>query len=161
MTAPKITPCLWFDFNAEAAVDHYRRIFRRSAIHEISRYGESHPALAGQVLVIRFELEGQPLMALNGGPQFPFTEAVSLSVACEDQAEVDTLWDRLSEGGQPGRCGWLKDRFGLSWQIVPREGARDDQPSARFSTIATPTAATTISPSTTWKAVGTRPSRTR
>ncbi len=120
MTAPKITPCLWFDFNAEAAVDHYRRIFRRSAIHEISRYGESHPALAGQVLVIRFELEGQPLMALNGGPQFPFTEAVSLSVACEDQAEVDTLWDRLSEGGQPGRCGWLKDRFGLSWQIVPR-----------------------------------------
>ena len=121
MTAPKITPCLWFDFNAEAAVDHYRRIFRRSAIHEISRYGESHPALAGQVLVIRFELEGQPLMALNGGPQFPFTEAVSMMIDCADQAEIDRYWDALTAGGgEPGVCGWCKDRFGLSWQIIPK-----------------------------------------
>lgn len=117
---PKITPCLWFNFNAEEAVNHYLGIFKQSRILDVSRYGEAVPELKGKVLAMRFEIEGQVFQALNGGPQFPFTEAISLSVDCADQAEVDTLWTRLSEGGSPGRCGWLKDKFGLSWQIVPR-----------------------------------------
>jgi predicted 3-demethylubiquinone-9 3-methyltransferase (glyoxalase superfamily) len=116
----KITPCLWFNFNAEEAVDHYMSIFTRSAILDVSHYGDAMPDLKGKVLVIRFELEGQEFLALNGGPQFPFTEAVSLAVDCADQAEVDSLWTRLSAGGSTGQCGWLKDKFGLSWQIVPR-----------------------------------------
>jgi predicted 3-demethylubiquinone-9 3-methyltransferase (glyoxalase superfamily) len=116
----KITPCLWFDFNAEEAVNHYLRIFRHSGILETMHYGEAMPALQGKVLTIRFELEGQQFLALNGGPQFPFTEAISLSVDCSDQAEVDELWERLSDGGSTGQCGWLKDKFGVSWQIVPR-----------------------------------------
>jgi predicted 3-demethylubiquinone-9 3-methyltransferase (glyoxalase superfamily) len=116
----KITPCLWFDFKAEEAVHHYLGIFKHGKILETSRYGDAMPELKGKVLVMRFELEGREIMALNGGPQFPFTEAVSLSVDCVDQAEVDHLWDRLCDGGSPGRCGWLKDKFGLSWQIVPR-----------------------------------------
>jgi predicted 3-demethylubiquinone-9 3-methyltransferase (glyoxalase superfamily) len=122
MTAmQKITPCLWFDFNAEEAVTHYMTIFKRSKILEVSRYGDAVPTLKGKVLTMRFELEGQQFLALNAGPQFPFTEAISLSVDCADQAEVDELWARLSEGGSAGRCAWLKDKFGLSWQIVPRE----------------------------------------
>jgi predicted 3-demethylubiquinone-9 3-methyltransferase (glyoxalase superfamily) len=116
----KITPCLWFNFNAEEAVNHYLSIFKRSSILEMSRYGDAMPDLKGKVLIIRFEIEDQQFLALNAGPQFPFTEAVSLSVDCEDQAEVDELWHRLSEGGSAGQCGWLKDKFGLSWQIVPR-----------------------------------------
>jgi predicted 3-demethylubiquinone-9 3-methyltransferase (glyoxalase superfamily) len=116
----RITACLWFNFNAEEAVNHYLGIFKRSRILEILRYGEATPELKDKVLLIRFELDGQEILALNGGPQFPFTEAVSLSVDCADQAEVDEMWTRLSEGGSPGRCGWLKDKFGLSWQIVPR-----------------------------------------
>ncbi len=116
----KITPCLWFDFKAEEAVHHYLGIFRNGSILETSRYGDAVPELKGKVLVMRFELEGREFMALNGGPQYPFSEAISLSVDCADQAEVDHLWDRLCEGGSPGRCGWLKDKFGLSWQIVPR-----------------------------------------
>jgi predicted 3-demethylubiquinone-9 3-methyltransferase (glyoxalase superfamily) len=116
----KITPCLWFNFNAEEAVNHYLGIFRRSQILEVSRYGEAMPALQGKVLTLRFELEGQQFLALNGGPKFPFTEAISLTVDCLEQAEVDELWERLSAGGSAGRCGWLKDRYGLSWQIVPR-----------------------------------------
>jgi predicted 3-demethylubiquinone-9 3-methyltransferase (glyoxalase superfamily) len=119
-TRQKITPCLWFNFNAEEAVAHYLGIFKRSRILEISRYGDAMPEFKGKVLVIRFELEGQEIQALNGGPQYPFTEAISLSVDCADQAEVDEMWARLAEGGSPGRCGWLKDKFGLSWQIVPR-----------------------------------------
>jgi predicted 3-demethylubiquinone-9 3-methyltransferase (glyoxalase superfamily) len=115
-----ITPCLWFDFNAEEAVNHYLGIFKPSRILEVSRYGDAMPEHRGKVLVIRFEIAGLELQALNAGPQFPFTEAVSLSVDCADQAEVDELWARLSEGGSAGRCGWLKDKFGLSWQIVPR-----------------------------------------
>jgi predicted 3-demethylubiquinone-9 3-methyltransferase (glyoxalase superfamily) len=117
---PKITPCLWFNFNAEQAVAHYLSIFKRSQILETSRYGDAMPEFKGKVLVIRFELEGQEFQALNGGAQYPFTDAISLSVDCADQAEVDEMWTRLSEGGAPGRCGWLKDKFGLSWQIVPR-----------------------------------------
>jgi predicted 3-demethylubiquinone-9 3-methyltransferase (glyoxalase superfamily) len=115
-----ITPCLWFNFNAEEAVNHYLGIFKPSRILEVSRYGDAVPEHRGQVLVIRFEIAGLELQALNAGPQFPFTEAVSLSVDCADQAQVDELWARLSEGGSAGRCGWLKDKFGLSWQIVPR-----------------------------------------
>jgi predicted 3-demethylubiquinone-9 3-methyltransferase (glyoxalase superfamily) len=116
----KITPCLWFNFNAEEAVNHYLTIFKRSKILLIVHYGDAMPDLKGKVMVIHFELEGQEFEAINGGPQFPFTEAISLSVDCADQAEVDTLWARLSEGGSAGQCGWLKDKFGLSWQIVPR-----------------------------------------
>jgi predicted 3-demethylubiquinone-9 3-methyltransferase (glyoxalase superfamily) len=115
-----ITPCLWFNFNAEVAVNHYLGIFKPSRILEVSRYGDAVPEHRGKVLVIRFEIAGLQLQALNAGPQFPFTEAVSLSVDCADQAQVDELWARLSEGGSAGRCGWLKDKFGLSWQIVPR-----------------------------------------
>lgn len=116
----KITPCLWFNFNAEEAVDHYLSIFKHGRILQTSHYGESTPMLAGKVLMIHFEIEGQPLLALNGGPNFSFTEAISLSVDCHTQQEVDDLWQRLCEGGSPSACGWLKDKFGLSWQIVPR-----------------------------------------
>jgi predicted 3-demethylubiquinone-9 3-methyltransferase (glyoxalase superfamily) len=120
-TKQKITPCLWFDFNAEEAVDYYRSIFPRSKILKVSHYNDAVPSLKGEVLTILFELEGQRLLALNGGPQYRFTEAISLSVDCEDQAEVDDLWEKLSDGGKKGPCGWLKDKFGLSWQIVPRK----------------------------------------
>jgi len=119
-TNQKITPCLWFNFNAEEAVNHYLSIFKRSKILQVSRYGDAMPELKGKVLTMQFELEGQQFQALNVGPQFPFTEAISLSVDCADQAEVDDLWVRLSEGGSEGQCGWLKDKFGLSWQLVPR-----------------------------------------
>jgi predicted 3-demethylubiquinone-9 3-methyltransferase (glyoxalase superfamily) len=95
-------------------------IFKRAQIVEVSHYGDAMPGLKGKVLTIRFEIEGQQFLALNGGPQFPFTEAISLSVDCVDQAEVNDLWERLSAGGSTGNCGWLKDKFGLSWQIVPR-----------------------------------------
>ncbi len=120
MTATKkITPCLWFNFNAEEAVNHYMRIFEKSKILRVLHYGDAMPDLKGKVLLIEFELNGQQFQALNAGPQFPFTEAVSLSVDCADQAEVDQLWARLSEGGSTSQCSWLKDKFGLSWQIVP------------------------------------------
>jgi len=116
----KLTPCLWFNFNAEEAVHHYMSIFKNGKVLDVSRYGDAMPALAGKVLTMRFELEGQEFQALNGGPQFPFTEAISISVDCADQAEVDALWAKLTAGGgSPGQCGWLKDKFGLSWQIVP------------------------------------------
>ena len=116
----KITPCLWFDFTAEAAVKHYLSVFRNGRILEMQRYGDAMPEHAGKVLTISFEIEGQRLLALNSGPQFPFTEAISLMVDCVDQAEVDALWNALVAGGSESQCGWLKDRFGLSWQIVPR-----------------------------------------
>lgn len=115
----KITPCLWFDNNAEEAVNHYRAIFKDSKIGKILRCGEPGPGPKGSVLTIAFELEGQEFIALNGGPIFKFTEAISLSVNCKTQTEVDELWERLSDGGQKSQCGWLKDKFGLSWQIVP------------------------------------------
>nr|WP_315486947.1 VOC family protein [uncultured Undibacterium sp.] len=116
----KIMPCLWFNFDAEEAVNYYLSIFETGQILDVSRYGDAVPELEGKVLSMRFELEGQEFMALNAGPQFPFTEAISLFVDCETQEEVDHYWDKLSEGGTPGRCAWLKDKFGLSWQIVPR-----------------------------------------
>ncbi len=116
----KITTCLWFDNNAEEAVNFYTSIFKNSKMLEVTRYGEAGPGKEGNVLTMRFQLDGVELMALNGGPAFRFTEAISLSVDCESQAEVDELWEKLLAGGSEDQCGWLKDRFGLSWQIVPR-----------------------------------------
>jgi predicted 3-demethylubiquinone-9 3-methyltransferase (glyoxalase superfamily) len=115
----KVTPWLWFDLEAEEAAEFYTSIFPNSRILGVSRYGEAGPRPAGTVMTVDFELDGQRLFALNGGPQFPFTEAISLAVDCDSQAEVDEYWTRLGEGGQEGPCGWLKDRYGLSWQIVP------------------------------------------
>lgn len=115
----KITPCLWFDNHAEEAVNHYCAIFKNSKIGKVLRCGESGPGPKGSVLTIAFELEGQEFIALNGGPIFKFNEAISLSVDCKTQSEVDELWEKLSAGGEKSRCGWLKDKFGLSWQIVP------------------------------------------
>src|SRR3954471_10002953 len=115
----KVTPWLWFDLEAEEAAEFYTSIFPNSRILGVSRYGEAGPRPAGTVMTVDFELDGQRLFALNGGPQFPFTEAISLAVDCDSQAEVDQYWTRLGEGGQEGPCGWLKDRYGLSWQIVP------------------------------------------
>src|SRR5438876_10464807 len=118
-TTQKITPFLWFDTNAEEAMNFYTSIFKNSEIVSVSRYGEGAPGQAGTVMTATFILDGQPFMALNGGPHFKFTEAISFFVNCETQEEVDELWEKLSEGGEQGQCGWLKDKFGLSWQIVP------------------------------------------
>jgi len=115
----KITPFLWFNDQAEEAMNFYTSIFKNSKIGSVSRYGEGGPGPQGSVMTATFQLDGQEFMALNGGPEFPFTEAISLFVNCETQAEVDELWAKLSEGGEKGRCGWLKDKYGLSWQIVP------------------------------------------
>ncbi|MFF8742640.1 VOC family protein [Streptomyces californicus] len=118
----KITPCLWFDGQAQEAAEHYVAIFGGdSRILDTTYYSEAGPGETGSVLTVDFRLAGQDYMGLNGGPQFPFTEAISLSVDCADQAEVDRFWDALSEGGETGQCGWLKDRYGVSWQIVPNE----------------------------------------
>jgi predicted 3-demethylubiquinone-9 3-methyltransferase (glyoxalase superfamily) len=114
-----ITPNLWFDTEAEEAANFYTSIFKDSEIVDVSHYGEAGPRPAGMVLTVTFKIQGQEFTALNGGPDFKFTEAVSLLVNCETQEEVDDLWERLSEGGEPGPCGWLKDKFGLSWQIIP------------------------------------------
>ena len=119
----KIAPCLWFDTQAEEAATFYTSVFKNSRINHISRYGEAgrevHGKKAGTVMVVAFEIEGLAFTALNGGPQFKFSPAISLIVDCPTQAEVDGLWDRLGEGGKPGQCGWLTDKFGVSWQIVP------------------------------------------
>jgi predicted 3-demethylubiquinone-9 3-methyltransferase (glyoxalase superfamily) len=115
----KITPFLWFNGQAEEAMNLYVGVFKNSRIVSITRYGDEVPGMKGKVLTGVFELEGQRFMALDGGPQFHFTEAVSLYVDCRTQEEVDELWARLSAGGEEGRCGWLKDRYGLSWQIIP------------------------------------------
>ena len=116
----KITTCLWFDNNAEEAVNFYTSVFTNSKVLEVTRWGEGGPGPEGSVLTMTFQLEGQEFRALNGGPQFKFTEAISLSVDCQSQAEVDELWEKLTEGGSEDQCAWLKDKFGLSWQIVPR-----------------------------------------
>ena len=115
----KITPFLWFNNNAEEAMNFYCSIFKNAKVGKVSRYGEAGPGPKGSVMSATFELEGQEFFALNGGPMFQFTEAVSFYVKCETQAEVDYYWDKLLAGGKPSQCGWLKDRFGLSWQIVP------------------------------------------
>jgi predicted 3-demethylubiquinone-9 3-methyltransferase (glyoxalase superfamily) len=127
----KITPFLWFDNQAEEAMNLYVSIFKNSKILSISRYGEAGPGPAGSVMTATFQLEGQEFMVLNGGPDHKFTEAISLFVDCKTQEEVDELWEKFSEGGEQGPCGWLKDRFGLSWQIVPSvlgELLRDPDP---------------------------------
>src|SRR5215218_9220477 len=115
-----ITPCLWFDTEGEAAAEFYTSVFPNSKIGEISRYGSAGPRPEGTVMTVSFELDGQEFVALNGGPDFTFNEAVSFQVACEDQDEVDSYWSALAEGGEEGPCGWLKDKFGLSWQIIPK-----------------------------------------
>ena len=115
----KINPFLWFDTQAEEAARFYVSLFKNSRLGKISRYGEGGPGPAGTVMTVEFELEGLPFIALNGGPQFQFNEAVSFSVDCKSQEEVDYFWEKLGEGGQPGPCGWLKDKYGLSWQINP------------------------------------------
>ena len=115
----KITPFLWFDGKAEEAMNFYISIFKNSKVVSVTRYGETGPGPKGTVMTAKFELNGQEFIALNGGPQFTFTEAISFVVNCETQQEVDELWEKLSEGGEKSRCGWLKDRYGLSWQVVP------------------------------------------
>jgi predicted 3-demethylubiquinone-9 3-methyltransferase (glyoxalase superfamily) len=115
----EITPCLWFDTEGEEAAKFYTSVFPNSRITDIARYGSAGPRPEGTVMTVSFELDGLKFVALNGGPQFTFNEAVSFQVLCESQEEVDTYWSKLSEGGEEGPCGWLRDRFGLSWQIVP------------------------------------------
>jgi predicted 3-demethylubiquinone-9 3-methyltransferase (glyoxalase superfamily) len=136
-SAQKITPCLWFDFNAEEAVAHYLAIFDESRIVSKTHYGAAGPGPAGAVMTILFEIDGQQILALNGGPQFKFTPALSLIVNCDDQGEIDRLWEKLASGGAPGQCGWLTDKFGVSWQIVPRAlpdllMSRDDKAADRL-----------------------------
>ena len=115
----RITPCLWFDTEGEDAAEFYTSVFPNSRIVHVSHYGSAGPRPEGMVMEVEFELDGRSFLALNGGPDFRFTEAISLQADCKDQAEVDRLWETLSEGGEEGPCGWLKDRYGVSWQIVP------------------------------------------
>ncbi|NUO78913.1 VOC family protein [candidate division KSB1 bacterium] len=127
----KITPFLWFDHQAEEAAKFYVSLFKNSSILKIARYGEAGPEPAGTVMTVEFQLDGQEFVALNGGPRFKFNESVSFVVNCETQKEVDAFWEKLSAGGQKSRCGWLKDQYGLSWQIVPtilHELASDPDP---------------------------------
>jgi predicted 3-demethylubiquinone-9 3-methyltransferase (glyoxalase superfamily) len=118
----KITPCLWFDSQAEEAAKFYVSIFKNSKIRNMTRYGEAGAKVSGRpngsVMTVTFEIEGQEFVALNGGPHFTFSEAISLMVKCETQKEIDEMWEKLSQGGEKGQCGWLKDKYGLSWQIV-------------------------------------------
>ncbi len=116
---PKITPFLWFDGQAEDAANHYVTIFKNSKVTKISRYGDAGPGPKGSVMTVEFELDGQEFIALNGGPEFKFTEAVSFTVDCQSQQEVDEYWEKLSRGGEKGACGWLKDKYGLPWQVNP------------------------------------------
>jgi predicted 3-demethylubiquinone-9 3-methyltransferase (glyoxalase superfamily) len=116
---PEITPFLWFDTDAEEAAEFYTSVFPNSKIVDVSHYGSAGPRPEGTVMTVAFELDGQKFVALNGGPEFTFSEAVSFEVDCQSQEEVDAYWSKLSEGGEEGPCGWLKDKFGLSWQVVP------------------------------------------
>ena len=118
-TLKKITPCLWFDSDGEEAATFYTGIFENSRIVHVSRYGSAGPRPEGMVMTVNFELDGQEFIALNGGPEFTFDEAISFQVNCESQEEVDRFWSKLSAGGEEGPCGWVKDKFGVSWQIVP------------------------------------------
>src|SRR5579859_3297411 len=132
----KITPWLWFATEAEEAANYYISIFKNSRITAVNRVGESSPLPAGSVVTVSFELDGQQFVALNGGTPFGYTEAVSFYVDCADQAEVDYYWERLLDGGEPSQCGWLKDRYGVSWQIVPKRlgellGDPDQEKAAR------------------------------
>jgi predicted 3-demethylubiquinone-9 3-methyltransferase (glyoxalase superfamily) len=118
---PAQIPCLWFDGQAEAAAGLYTKVFPNSTIDDVTRYGPDTPGTEGAVMTVEFTLDGTKYTGLNGGPHFTFSEAISFQIMCADQAEVDHYWTRLSEGGEESQCGWLKDRFGLSWQIVPTE----------------------------------------
>jgi predicted 3-demethylubiquinone-9 3-methyltransferase (glyoxalase superfamily) len=115
----KITPCLWFDGNAGEAADFYTSVFKNSSILATSYYGKNSPMPEGTVLTVKFKIEGQNFLALNGGPYFKFNESVSFMISCENQEEIDYFWNKLTEGGAESQCGWLKDKFGLSWQVVP------------------------------------------
>jgi predicted 3-demethylubiquinone-9 3-methyltransferase (glyoxalase superfamily) len=119
MATDGFTTCLWFDGQAEEAANHYASIFENSKLGRVGRYTEAGPGPAGTVLAVEFELNGQKFVALNGGPQFTFNEAISFQVFCDDQDEVDFYWTKLSEGGEEGVCGWLKDKYGVSWQVIP------------------------------------------
>jgi predicted 3-demethylubiquinone-9 3-methyltransferase (glyoxalase superfamily) len=119
MASDGFTTCLWFDGQAEEAADHYTAIFEHSRLGRTGRYTEAGPGPAGSVVAVEFELNGQKFVALNGGPQFTFNEAISFQIFCDDQAEVDYYWSKLSEGGEEGVCGWLKDKYGVSWQVIP------------------------------------------
>jgi predicted 3-demethylubiquinone-9 3-methyltransferase (glyoxalase superfamily) len=119
MSTDGFTTCLWFDGQAEEAANHYASIFKNSKVGRVGRYTEAGPGPAGSVLAVEFELNGQKFMGLNGGPQFTFNEAISFQIYCKDQDEVDYYWSKLSEGGEEGVCGWLKDRYGVSWQVIP------------------------------------------
>ena len=116
---PELTPFLWFDTEGEEAARFYTSVFPNSRITEITHYGPAGPRPEGTVMTVAFELDGKPFVALNGGPEFTFSEAISFEIRCRDQDEVDAYWDALTDGGEEGPCGWLKDRFGLSWQVVP------------------------------------------
>jgi predicted 3-demethylubiquinone-9 3-methyltransferase (glyoxalase superfamily) len=116
---PQLTPCLWFDTEGEQAAELYTSVFPNSKILEVTRYGSAGPRAEGTVMTVEFELDGQQFLALNGGPDFTFNEAISFQIFCGDQDEVDHYWEKLGEAGEHGPCGWLKDRFGLSWQVVP------------------------------------------
>jgi predicted 3-demethylubiquinone-9 3-methyltransferase (glyoxalase superfamily) len=115
----QITPCLWFDTEGEEAASFYVSVFPNSRIVDVTRYGAAGPRPEGMVMTVSFELDGRKFVALNGGPNYTFSEAISFQVRCKDQEEVDAFWSKLSEGGEEGPCGWLKDRYGVSWQIVP------------------------------------------
>jgi len=115
----EITPCLWFDTEGEDAANFYASVFPNSRIVEVARYGSAGPRAEGTVMTVTFELDGQKFVALNGGPDFTFNEAISFQVSCNDQEEVDSYWSKLSDGGEEGPCGWLKDRYSISWQIIP------------------------------------------
>jgi predicted 3-demethylubiquinone-9 3-methyltransferase (glyoxalase superfamily) len=117
----KISPFFWFDTQAEEAVDFYVSVFKDSRKGRVTYYNDAIPGMAGKVMTVSFQLFGQDFTALNGGPQFKFTPAISMFVRCRGQQEVDDYWDRLSDGGEPGRCGWLEDKFGVTWQVVPEE----------------------------------------
>lgn len=119
MTGKALTTCLWFNTEAEEAASFYTSIFKDSRLGRVHRHTEAGPGAAGSVMLVEFELNGQKFSALNGGPQFTFTEAISIVVPCADQAEIDYYWSNLSEGGQEVECGWLKDKYGLCWQVVP------------------------------------------
>ncbi|MEU8651338.1 VOC family protein [Streptomyces sp. NPDC048737] len=125
MTTDGFTTCLWFDGQAEEAAHHYASIFKNSSVGTVARYTEAGPGPAGSVITVEFTANGQKFVGLNGGPQFTFNEAISFQIDCADQEEVDYYWDRLIEGGgEPGPCGWLKDKYGVSWQVVPTEMIR-------------------------------------
>ncbi|MEW2488007.1 VOC family protein [Streptomyces sp. NPDC048411] len=119
MTSEGFTTCLWLDGQAEDAADHYMSIFKNSKLGRVGRYSEAGPGPAGSVMAVEFEINGQKFVALNGGPQFTFNESISFQIPCDDQEEVDYYWSRLCEGGEEGPCGWLKDKYGVSWQVVP------------------------------------------